>query len=394
MAIKYIDQADFKDKKVIARFDFNVPFKKDGTKEISDTKRIDSALPTIKHILEKGAAKLILMSHLGEPKGKVNMDLSLEPVAKYLAAQLNTNVLLTESCTDAGIKTLLNLNESKVILLQNLRFHKEETENDVEFSKKLASYADIYVNDAFGTAHRKHASTYGVAQFFKNKCYAGFLMQKEIEALDKVVNRPEKPFVAVMGGAKISDKIKILERLIVEVDHLLVGGAMSYPFLKAQGKSVGKSLCNDEDVELAKRILAMPSATKLHLPSDHMVATGTDGAIEGCPNSNIPNDRMGLDIGPKTIAEYARILASAKTVIWNGPMGFFENEVFAKGTFEIARILSETKAFTLVGGGDSASAVKKSGLSKKMSHVSTGGGASLEYIELAGALPGIQALKF
>ncbi|WP_412471714.1 phosphoglycerate kinase [Halobacteriovorax sp. RT-1-4] len=395
MALQFIDSIDdskIKDKKVLVRFDFNVPLDKE-TKEITDTTRIDNALETIKLILNKGASKLIMMSHLGRPKGQVNSDFSLEPVATYLADKLGEEVTLTESCLDRGIKTLLTLNSNKIILLENLRFHKEETENDREFARKLSEYADIYVNDAFGAAHRKHASTYEINAFFKNKAYAGLLMKKEIEALSKITQRPETPFVAVVGGAKVSDKIKIIERLLSSVSNLIIGGAMAYPFLKAKGNEVGTSLCSDEDVSLAKKIFSQSTAHKIILPIDHIVSSEFGGKPEAVDKVGIPDGKMGLDIGEQTIAKYSSILREAKTILWNGPMGIFENEDYAKGTFAIAEVLSESNAYTLVGGGDSVSAVNKSGLANKMSHVSTGGGASLEFIE-KGSLPGISALKF
>lgn len=394
MAIKYIDQMDLEGKKVIARFDFNVPFDKKDTTKISDTTRIDRALPTIKYMLENGAKKIILCSHLGRPKGEMNMDFSLEPVAAYLAEMLGEEVTLTETATDSGIKSLLDGSKPKVILLQNLRFHKEETDCDRGFAKKLASYGDVFVHDAFGTAHRKHASTYGIIEYFTEGNYCGgFLMKKENEALTTVVETPTKPYVAIVGGAKVADKIKILEALIVKVDHLLIGGAMAYPFLKAQGKDVGTSLCADEDVELAKKILSAGGA-KINLPTDHIVSTEFNGAAENCSTVDIPEGKMGLDIGPNTIEAYKSRLAGAKTVLWNGPMGVFENDDFNKGTFSIAHALADLQgAFTLVGGGDSVAAVGKSGLADKMTHVSTGGGASLEFLE-QGTLPGIQALKF
>lgn len=392
MAIQYIEGFDFSGKKVIARFDFNVPLDKEG--KITDTTRIDAALPTINHILNGGANKLILMSHLGRPKGAPEKKYSLEPVASYLAEKLGSDVVLTESCLDRGIKTLLTLPESKVILLENLRFHKEEEANDHEFAKKLASYADVYVNDAFGTAHRKHASTYEINAFFKGKALAGFLLQKEIAALDKVLGAPAKPFVAVVGGAKVADKIKIIEELLRSVDTLLIGGAMAYPFLKARGLEVGKSLCGDEDVKLAKAILNTQAARKIRLPLDHVVAPNPDSASSVTNNEVIPAEMMGLDIGPATLDSYGSILAGAATVLWNGPMGLFEKEAFNKGTFGIAKAIANSKAFSVVGGGDSVAAVNEAGLADKMSHVSTGGGASLEYLENGGSLPGIQALKF
>lgn len=394
MALKFIDEIDLgttiKDKRVIARFDFNVPL--DGNK-ITDTTRVDEALETIRLILEAKPKKLVLMSHLGRPKGERNPKYSLDPVAAYLAEQLGEDVILTESCLDTGIKTLLGLNESRILLLENLRFHAEEEKGDHEFAKTLASYADFYVNDAFGTAHRKHASTYEIVRFFKNRAFGGLLMKREISALDKVTHNPKTPFVAIMGGAKVSDKIKIIDRLLTSVDKLLIGGAMAYPFLKAKGYDVAKSLCSDEDVSLAKKILGTKEARKLVLPIDHIASTSPDGDAKVINEINIPENLMGLDIGPATLESYASNLLGAQTILWNGPMGFFEKEAFANGSLGIAKILADAKGYTLVGGGDSVAAVNKSGLASKMSHVSTGGGASLEYIE-NGSLPGIQALKF
>ena len=393
MALQFIDQAELTDKNVVARFDFNVPLDKNDTSKITDTTRIDNALPTIRLMLENGVNKLVLISHLGRPKGEVNEKYSLEPVANYLAQKLKEDVLLSESCLDRGIKTLLGLNEARIILLQNVRFHKEETENDRDFARKLSEYGDIYVNDAFGTAHRKHASTYEINAYFKHRAYGGLLLKKEIHALSKIIDSPKTPFVAVIGGAKVSDKIKVIERLLTSVTHLLIGGAMAYPFLKAQGYSIGTSLCSDEDVSLAKKILKEKAAHKIVLPVDHICSKEFGGAPESISHKDIPEDMMGLDIGEHTLAEYKGILKQAKTVLWNGPMGLFENENFSKGTMGVAKTLAELDAFTLVGGGDSVSAVTQSGLADKMSHVSTGGGAALEFIE-QGSLPGIQALRF
>ncbi len=393
MAIKYIDEMELEGKKVIARFDFNVPLDKE-TGKITDTTRIDRALPTIKYILEQKPKNLVLMSHLGRPKGEVKAELSLEPVATYLAEKLDEDVTLTESCVDRGIKPLMDLPGTRIVLLQNLRFHPEEKNNDPDFARKLASYGEVYVNDAFGTAHRKHASTYGIIAYFKDKACGGFLMKSEIEALSQVVNTPKSPFTAIVGGAKVSDKIKIIDALLANVDHLLIGGAMAYPFLKARGFEVGSSLCGDEDVKLAKSILGQPISRRIVLPVDHVIATNPDSAAQTTDDENIPEGQMGLDIGPKTVALFNEKLNSSKTVLWNGPMGFFEKEDFSKGSLAIAKTLSELKdSFTLVGGGDSVSAVTQSGLADKMSHVSTGGGASLEFIE-NGTLPGVQALKF
>lgn len=397
MAIKFITDDSFKtkalDKRVLARFDFNVPMDKKDPTRISDTTRVDEALETIKYILEAGPKKLVLMSHFGRPKGTIDPKYTLEPVAKYLAEKLGMEVTLTETALDRGIKILLGLNESKIILLQNLRYHPEEEANDRDFARTLSTYGDVFVFDAFGAAHRKHASTYEINAFFKNKAYAGLLMKRELEALDKIVHSPVKPFVAVVGGAKVSDKIKIIEALLNNVDKLLIGGAMAYPFLKAKGHTVGKSLCSDEDVTLAKRILGMPSKNKIVLPSDHIASDSLEGKPVDIGQANIPDDMIGLDIGPSTLQNYTDHLRSAKTVLWNGPMGLFENPSFAKGTLGIAKALANLDAFTLVGGGDSVSAVNSSGLADKMSHISTGGGASLEYIE-NGTLPGVQALKF
>ena len=391
MALQYINEADILDKRVIARFDFNVPLK-DG--EITDTTRIDRALPTIKYILENGAKTLVLMSHLGRPKGKANMDYSLEPVATYIANLLGQEVVLSESCTDRGIKTLQTLSQTKIILLQNLRFHPEEESGDIEFAKTLASYGDIYVNDAFGTSHRKHASTYQINHFFKNKAYGGLLLEQEITALNKVVGKPAKPFIAIVGGAKVSDKIKIVESLLVSVNELIIGGAMAYPFLKAKGYQVGKSLCSDDDVALAKLLLKADTGNKIVLPLDHVTSLEFGGAPIDCDNINIPEDQMALDIGPNTIQLYSEKLRQGKTILWNGPMGAFENKAYANGTFSVAKVLAQlTGTFTLIGGGDSVSAINQSGLADKIDHISTGGGASLEYIE-NGSLPGIQALKF
>lgn len=396
MAITYLDEISedkIKGRNALVRVDFNVPLDKE-TGKISDASRIEAALPTIEYLLDKGVKKLILMSHLGRPKAQRNPKESLEPVATYLAEKINQDVVLTESATDRGIKTLLGLNTDRILLLENLRFHPEEEANDTEFARKLASYADFYVNDAFGTAHRKHASTYAVVgQFRKTDVYAGLLLKKEILGLDKVTHKPKKPFVGIVGGAKISDKIKIIEKLLMNVDHLLIGGAMAYPFLKAQGLEVGTSLCQDEDVELAKKILKLKSASKIKLPQDHVVASSPQDKGETTSGTDIPEGKMGLDIGPLTLEDYRFVINQAETVLWNGPMGFFESEAFSAGTFQLAKFLSESKAYTLVGGGDSVSAVQSSGLVGSFSHVSTGGGASLEYIE-KGTLPGIQALKF
>lgn len=384
MAIKYVDQFDFKDKTVIARFDFNVPIKNGS---IQDTSRIDEALLTINHLLSSGVKKLVLMSHLGRPKSFEDTQYSLEPVGNYLAKVLETDVILSHSCIDNGIKTLLGLSTTRIVLLENLRFHPEEEKNSDDFAQALASYADYFVFDAFGAAHRKHASTYAIQKYFPQKCFAGFLIKKEVEALDHILNKPAKPFVAVVGGAKISDKIKTLKKLLVLCDSILVGGAMAYPFLKAKDIEIGKSLCADADVSIAKELLMEDRSHKIQLPIDHI----TDETRES--KDVIGVNEMGFDIGEKSVEKYSQVLANAKTVFWNGPMGFFEKEAFAQGTFKIANAIAKSSAYSLVGGGDSVNAVHDSGLADEFSHLSTGGGASLEYIE-QGSLPAIQALKF
>ncbi len=392
MQLKSLSDADLKGKKVVARFDFNVPLSKGEPRIITDTSRIDMAIPTIRLILEKGASKLVLISHLGRPDGSPNPKYSLEPVATYLAEKLGTDVILSESAINNGIKNLLQLPETKIVLLENIRFLPGEEKNDMELAEKLASYGDIYINDAFGAAHRKHASVYAINAFFKNRAYPGLLMKKEIDSLGALLDKPAKPYVAILGGAKVSDKIKTIERMMVMVDTLLIGGAMAYPFLKAKGISVGKSLCSDEDVKLAQKLLNQDKGAKIQLPKDHIISATLEGAGEICSTPAIPENQMGLDIGPQTIANYAAHIKTAKTIFWNGPMGLFESKNFAKGTMEIAHAIAHTKCFSVVGGGDSVAAVQLSGEAEKFSHVSTGGGASLEFIE-KGELPGVQALR-
>lgn len=392
MQLKSIQDADLKGKKVIARFDFNVPLTKTEPRKITDTSRIDQAIPTIRMILEKGATKLTMISHLGRPDGQVNPKYSLEPVAEYLASKLGADVILSESAVDNGVKNLLSLPETKLVLLENIRFIAGEEKNDMELAEKLAQYGDVYINDAFGAAHRKHSSTHAINAFFKNRAYAGLLMKKEIDSLSALMEKPAKPFVAIIGGAKVSDKIKTIEKMMVLVDTLLIGGAMAYPFLKAKGATVGKSLCSDEDVSLAKQLLAADKGGKIQLPKDHVAAESLEGTPVPAPGVSIPAEMMGLDIGPLTIQSYTDHIKTAKTIFWNGPMGLFENKNFAKGTMSIAHAIASTKAFSVVGGGDSVAAVQESGEADKFSHVSTGGGASLEYIE-KGELPGVQALK-
>lgn len=390
MQLKPITDADLKGKRVLARFDFNVPLSKGEPRAITDASRIDLALPTIRLMLEQGASKIVLMSHLGRPDGQPNPKYSLEPVATYLADKLGVDVVLTQAPVDAGVKEFLQLPETKIVLLENLRFSPAEEKNDSEFAEKLAAYGDVYVNDAFGAAHRKHASVHAITHFFKSRSYAGLLLKKEIDALGSLLDRPAKPFVAVLGGAKVADKIKTIERLLVLVDKILIGGAMAYPFLKAKGQAVGKSLCGAEDVELARQLLAQDKGGKIQLPVDHVVAANPDAAASSA--DSIGDEQMGLDIGAETLKKYALHLQGAKTVFWNGPMGLFENPTFAKGTMELAKLIAQSSAFTVVGGGDSVAAAHQSGFADKFGHVSTGGGASLEFME-KGDLPGVQALK-
>ena len=392
MAWNSLSKAELNGKKVLARFDFNVPLE---GQIITDTTRIDACIETIQKCLDGGAKKIVMMSHLGRPKGKVDHNYSLEPVAKYLAEKLKEEVTLTESCSDSGIKTLLSLPNSKLILLQNLRFHPEEESNSLEFAKSLKSYGDIFVNDAFGTCHRKHASTYGIVQFFRPEdCFAGPLVEAEVKALTRILESPKKPFIAILGGAKVSDKIKIIERLLPQVNHMLIGGAMAYPFLRAKNIDIGNSLCSEQDVTLAKMILNSPGKEKIKLPIDHVSAASIDGEAILCNEPSIPEGQIGLDIGERTIRDFSDVINDAQTILWNGPMGLFENKSFSAGTFSLASAISDnTKCYSLVGGGDSVNAVNKSGLASKISHMSTGGGASLEFIE-EGSLPGINALKF
>jgi phosphoglycerate kinase len=392
VALQFIDEVDVKGKNILARFDFNVPLNKKG--QITDTTRIDMAIPTLKYCLENECKHLVLMAHLGRPKGKRDDKYSLSPVAEYLATMLDKDVILTESAVDGGIKQVLASTNSKILLLENIRFSKEETENSTEFAKTLSQYGDIYLNDAFGTCHRKHTSTHEIVRYFPKKAYGGLILKNEIKALNKITNKPESPFIGIIGGAKISDKIKIIESLLPQVDSLLIGGAMAYPFLNAQGHNIGRSLCSEDDVVLAKQLLNSKLGHKISLPVDHVVSPnmGPEGK-ENIDDLDIPKKMMGLDIGERTVSRFKEKLHNAKSVLWNGPMGFFEEEAFAQGTLSIARILAEMDAYTLVGGGDSVAAVKKTGLEKNFSHISTGGGASLEYIE-QGSLPGINALKF
>ncbi|WP_164002406.1 phosphoglycerate kinase [Pyxidicoccus caerfyrddinensis] len=392
--IRYIDDLQLTGKRVFIRVDFNVPLE---GRRVTDDTRIREALPTIRRALEMGG-KVILASHLGRPKGP-DPKLSLEPVAVRLAELLGGKheVILTDDCIGDGVKKQVKeLKEGQVVLLENLRFHKEEEANDETFARELAANADVYINDAFGTAHRAHASTAGMVPFVKEKA-AGYLMRKEIEYLGKVLKNPEKPFVAILGGSKVSDKIKVIESLLPKVDALLIGGAMAYTFLKAQGVEVGKSRVEGDKLSLATRMLEAAQRLKvpLVLPVDHIVGTElTENSVaKETPDNAIPPDMMGLDIGPKTRAMFAQHIRDARTVVWNGPMGLFEVNKFAEGTRSVAAAMAiNTQATTVIGGGDSAAAVEQMGFAAKMSHVSTGGGASLEFLE-GRELPGIKALE-
>jgi phosphoglycerate kinase len=390
-----IDNLELKGKRVLVRVDFNVPL--DENQNITDDIRISSSLPTIKKIVSSGG-KAILMSHLGRPKGKPTPKYSLKPAAVRLGELLGKEVKLAPDCIGDEVKALVNsMKEGDVILLENLRFHEEEEKNNPDFAKQLAELGDIYVNDAFGSAHRAHASTEGVTKYI-SKNAAGYLMQKEIEYLGAAVTTPERPYVAVLGGAKISGKIDVIMNLMSKVDTLIIGGGMAYTFFKAQGKEIGTSLLEAEKIDLAKEVLQKVKDSKVDflLPVDVRVAAefSNDSPATTVSVDNIPPDKMGLDIGPETVKLFKEKLLSAKTIVWNGPMGVFEFDNFATGTNAIARALVDATAKgakTIIGGGDSAAAISKAGLDDKVSHVSTGGGASLEFLE-GKELPGVAAL--
>lgn len=386
-----IRDLDLKDKKILMRVDFNVPL--DEKLNITDDIRIRATLATIKYALEKGAGKIILMSHLGRPEGKVVESLRLNPVAKWLEELLGEKVKKLDDCIGEALREEINLSEERVILLENLRFHLEEEKNELNFARELAKSGDLFVNDAFGTSHRAHASTEGVTHYLISA--AGFLLEKEIKYLGEALEKPLTPFVAILGGAKVSDKIGIIENLLPKTDAILIGGAMSYTFLKAKGINIGSSKLEKEKIDLAEQILekAQNLNKKIILPVDHMVAdkVGAGAKTQITKDASIPDGWCAVDIGPKTIEEFKTALKTAQTVVWNGPLGIFEMEPFSRGTKEIAMFLSGLKATTVVGGGDTAAAVAKFGVEDKMSHVSTGGGASLEYME-GKVLPGIASL--
>ena len=393
MSKKTVKDIDLKGKKVFVRCDFNVPM--DENQKITDNRRIVAALPTIKYLVEQNC-KVILASHLGRPKGEVKPEFSLAPVAKELSKQLGQEVLMAKDVIGESAKTLAaNLQEGQVMLLENVRFHREETDNDPEFAKELASMAEVFVNDAFGTAHRAHSSTEGVSHFVK-EAVAGFLMQKEIEFLSGTLENPKKPFVAILGGAKVSDKIGVIENLLEKVDKILIGGGMAFTFLKAQGFEIGKSICEDDKLEEANNILkkAEEKNIKIVLPKDVHVAKeySNDSEDKIVQTANIPVDFEGMDIGLKTIETFIDELEGAKTILWNGPLGVCEFDKFRIGTEKIAESISKNReAISIVGGGDSVAVIKKLGLEDNFSHISTGGGASLELLE-GKALPGLVCL--
>lgn len=384
---KTIRDIDVTGKRVFVRCDFNVPLGADGT--ISDDRRIRESLPTLQNLLDRGAA-LILASHLGRPKG-IDPAASLKPVAERLATLLGRPVVLAPDCVGETTKKLCDaLQSGEILVLENVRFHEQETKNDPEFAKELSTLADVFVNDAFGSAHRAHASTEGIGHFLPG--VAGLLMEKEIEFLGNALENPARPFIAILGGAKVKDKIGVIDNLLPKVDGLIIGGGMMFTFLKAKGFEIGRSLLDSENLEFAKTVLAN-SADKIHLPIDVLCASDLVGSgdIELAKCNAMPPDKMGLDIGPESAKQFSEIIANANCVVWNGPMGVFENEAFAEGTLAVAKAMANCSGTTIVGGGDTAAAVEKFGLASEMTHVSTGGGASLEFMEGI-VLPGIAVL--
>ena len=388
---KTVRDIDVKGKKVLVRCDFNVPQDENGV--ITDNRRIVSALDTIKYLLENNA-KVILCSHLGRPKGEVKPEFSLKPIADELAKLLGKEVKLARDVIGEDAKKLTeSMNEGEIVLLENVRYHKEETDNDAEFAKKLASFAEIFVNDAFGTAHRAHASTAGVADYLP--AVSGFLIEKELNFMGDALNNPQRPFMAILGGRKVSDKIGVIEALIEKVDTLMIGGAMAYTFFKAMGYGVGNSICELDKLDLAKELMekAKQKGVKLMLPVDTRIGKEFKADTESkvVKYTEIPDEWEGFDIGDETIKMYIEELSKAKTVVWNGPVGLFEFDQFAIGTNSLAKALGDLDAVTIIGGGDSAAAIEKLGIADKFSHISTGGGASLEFLE-GKKLPGIECL--
>lgn len=389
---KTVKDIDVKGKKVLVRCDFNVPQDENGN--ITDTRRIVSSLPTIKYLIENGA-KVILCSHLGRPKGEVKKEFSLAPVAKELSKELGIEVKLADDVIGESAKSIANsLQEGEVMLLENVRFDAREEKNDPEMARELASLAEIYVNDAFGTSHRAHASTAGVADYLPS--VSGFLIEKELDFMGDALDNPTRPFVAILGGKKVSDKIGVINALLEKVDTLMIGGAMAYTFFKAQGYGVGNSICELDKLDLALELMekAKQKGVKMMLPVDTRLGKEFDKDTESktVKASEIPDGWEGFDIGEETIKLYKEELKNAKTIVWNGPLGLFEFDQFAIGTNEIAKTLAEVDAVTIIGGGDSAAAIEKAGLADKMTHISTGGGASLEFLE-GKKLPGIECLQ-
>ena len=385
-----VKDMDIKGKKVIIRVDFNVPL--DENLKITDDRRITEALPTIQYVLKEKAAKVILMSHLGRPEGQVVESMRLNPVARRLEKLLGEKVLKLDDCIGEEVKKAIDKSKEKVILLENLRFHKEETKNDPHFAQQLASLADIYINDAFGTAHRAHASTEGITKYLPSA--AGFLLEKEIKYLGQAVNNPKKPFVVILGGAKVSDKIALIENLLPRADSILIGGGMAYTFLKALGKNIGNSLLEKDKIDMAKEILEKAKKANVHieLTNDFIIVKDFNDPKTVKTSKEIPDGWQSIDIGPETRNNFKKILSKAKTIIWNGPVGVFEVDAYEEGTKDIAKYLATLKgATTIVGGGDSAAAVAKFKVEDKITHISTGGGASLEFLE-GKELPGIAAL--
>ncbi len=382
-----IKDLDLQGKRVFVRVDFNVPLS-NGGREITSDKRIKASIPTIQYALDHGAG-LILASHLGRPKGKPNAEMSLKPIAKRLEELLGRPVRMAPDCVGSEVEAMKPA-PSEVLLLENLRFHAEEEQNDEAFSRQLAALCDLYVNDAFGSAHRAHASTVGMVKFVSQGA-AGLLMEQELKYLTLATKNPPRPCIAILGGAKVSDKIEVIANLMKIVDRLLIGGAMAYTFLKAQGVSIGKSLVEDDKLDLAGELMA-ESGDKLVLPVDHVVAAEIVAGAEFKIVDIIPDGMIGLDIGPRTVADYASIVSASKMVVWNGPMGVFEKPPFDRGTVAIAKAVADSGAISVVGGGDSEKAVKSAGVADRISHISTGGGASLEFLS-GMELPGVAALN-
>ena len=392
MSKKTIRDIDLKEKKVFVRCDFNVPL--DENKNITDNRRIVGALPTIEYLLDNNC-KIILASHLGRPKGEFNMDYSLAPVAKELSKLLGKEIKLAKDVVGESAKELTaNVQNGEIVLLENVRFDAREEKNDESLSKEFASMAEIFVNDAFGTAHRAHSSTAGIAEFLP--AVSGFLIEKELKFLGESLNEPKRPFVAILGGAKVSDKIGVIDNLLEKVDTLIIGGGMAYTFLKSLGHEVGNSICESDKLDLALELIekAKEKNVKLILPVDNVISTDLKNEEDAkvLDSNEIPEGWMGLDIGPKTVGLYKLAVSTAKTIVWNGPVGLFEYEAFSNGTKQIANTLANLNdVITIIGGGDSAAAIEKLGLAEKMTHISTGGGASLEFLE-GKKLPGIECL--